>query len=338
IATVLNKKLSKKESENLAATPTADMQADDLFLRGKFLLDKRNKTDLLIARELFQQAIKKDTAFVLAYAGLAHSYLLSSFRGYEDPAKMLPLAKKQIDKAMEIDGNAGEIFAALGYWHHQMFQWKAAEKAYRKAIQLNESQSNVYLWLAILLEGKGEKEQVAAMYEKGIALNPEWDYLMQNHVIFLANTGYREEAIALQNKLIDKATLDLAVKKERYANLSRLYWSFNEKEEAIRYAKKAKDNGLIQFFSEGDNSILENAENEKFNVLKKSGAYVSSLWQGIAFAKAGAKDKALQCFWEAIDKKEPGISYLLIGQYEYLNLKYLNFIKLRRMIKTLIQY
>ncbi|HQV07090.1 MAG TPA: hypothetical protein PKW62_10040, partial [Chitinophagaceae bacterium] len=198
--------------------------------------------------------------------------------------------------------------------------------------------SNVYLWLAILLEGKGEKEQAAAMYEKGIALNPEWDYLMQNHVIFLANTGYREEAIALQNKLIDKATLDLAVKKERYANLSRLYWSFNEKEEAIRYAKKAKDNGLIQFFSEGDNSILENAENEKFNVLKKSGAYVSSLWQGIAFAKAGAKDKALQCFWEAIDKKEPGISYLLIGQYEYLNLKYLNFIKLRRMIKTLIQY
>ena len=338
IATVLNKKLSKKESKNLAATPTADMQAYDLYLRGKFLLDKRNKTDLLIARELFQQAIKKDTAFVLAYAGLAHSYLLSSFRGYEDPAKMLPLAKKQIDKAMEIDGNAGEIFAALGYWHHQMFQWKAAEKAYRKAIQLNESQSNVYLWLAILLEGKGEKEQVAAMYEKGIALNPEWDYLMQNHVIFLANTGYREEAIALQNKLIDKATLDLAVKKERYANLSRLYWSFNEKEEAIRYAKKAKDNGLIQFFSEGDNSILENAENEKFNVLKKSGAYVSSLWQGIAFAKAGAKDKALQCFWEAIDKKEPGISYLLIGQYEYLNLKYLNFIKLRRMIKTLIQY
>ncbi len=157
IASVLNKKLSKKEVENLDDAPSVDVQAYDLYLRGKFLVEKRNKTDLLIARELFQQAIKKAKDFAPANSGLANTYLLSSYRGYEDPDIMLPLAKKQIDMALTIEPSAAETHAAMGYWYHQTFNWKEAEKSYRKSIQLNANQSNVYLWLAILLEGKGRR-------------------------------------------------------------------------------------------------------------------------------------------------------------------------------------
>ncbi len=338
IASVLNKKLSKKEVENLDDAPSVDVQAYDMYLRGKFLVEKRNKTDLLIARELFQQALKKAKNFAPAISGLANTYLLSSYRGYEDPDIMLPLAKKQIDMALSIEPSAAETHAAMGYWYHQTFNWKEAEKSYRKSIQLNANQSNVYLWLAILLEGKGEKELANGIYIKGMEINPEWEYLMQSRVKALMNTGNHDEAIKLQKHLIDKATFDPVLRSKRYTELSRLYWSINNKEDAIQSATKAKDNGLLRFYKDGDNTFLVREVSEHYNVLRKSGEYISEFWMGLAYANAGSKDKALACFNNAVVLKETAVTLLLIDHYEFLNLKYLNFIQLKRSIKALINF
>lgn len=338
IASVLNKKLSKKEVENLDDAPSVDVQAYDMYLRGKFLVEKRNKTDLLIARELFQQALKKAKNFAPAISGLANTYLLSSYRGYEDPDIMLPLAKKQIDMALSIEPSAAETHAAMGYWYHQTFNWKEAEKSYRKSIQLNANQSNVYLWLAILLEGKGEKELANGIYIKGMEINPEWEYLMQSRVKALMNTGNHDEAIKLQKHLIDKATFDPVLRNKRFTELSRLYWFLNKRDEAIQLATKAKDNGLLRFYKDGDNSFLLKEVEEQYNVLRKSGDYISEFWMGLAYANAGSKDKALACFDNAVVLKEAAVTLLLIEHYEFFNLKYLNFIQLKRSIKALINF
>ena len=251
---------------------------------------------------------------------------------------MLPLAKKQIDIALTIEPSAAETHAAMGYWFHQTFKWKEAEKSYRKSIQLNPNQSNVYLWLAILLEGKSEKDLANEIYIKGMEINPEWEYLMQSRVKALMNTGNHEEAIKLQKHLIDKATFDLVLRSKRYAELSRLYWSVNNKDEAIQMATKAKDNGLLRFYKDGDNSFLVREVNEQYNVLRKSGDYISEFWMGLAYANAGSKDKALTCFGNAVVLKEAAVTLLLIDHYEFLNLKYLNFIQLKRSIKALINF
>ncbi len=336
IASVLNTKLSKKETQDLDNTPTVNLQAYDLYLRGKFLVEKRNKTDLLIARELFQQALNKDKSFAIGYSGLADTYLLSSYRGYEDPDIMLSLAKKHIDMALALDPSSGEIQATLGYWYHQTFNWQEAEKTYRKAIVLNPNQSNVYLWLAILLEAKEEKEEAAKIYDKGSEVNPVWDYLMENRVRALANNNNQTEAIRLQKHLIEKAAYDPVIQKSRYTNLSRLYWSFGNKTEAIVAAEKAKNQGLIKFYHDGDYKLLEKEVDEHYRVLRKSGEYISELWMGIDYAKAGAKEKALECFNNAIVLENTAITLLLIRQYEFLNLKYLDLVRITRKIKLLI--
>ena len=338
IASVLNKKLTRKEEEKLDTTPTINLQAYDLYLRGKFLVDKRKKTDLLIARELFQQAIKKDKGFALAFSGLAISYLLSSFRGYEDPDIMLPLAKKQLDMAINLNDTSGDIQAAMGYWHFQNFNWKEAEKFYRRAIELSPNQTNVYLWLAILLEGKDEKAEAMEVYEKGSEINPEWDYLMRNRIRALANARDQQESIRLLTHLIEKAAFDPVLQKKRYADLARLHWSFRNIDEAITAATKAQDHALLLFFRKGDNSLLIREVNEHYNVISKSGEYVSELWKGIQYAKAGAKDQALINFNNAVVLKETSVSLLLIGHYEFLNLKYINFVYLKREIKGLINF
>jgi TolB-like protein len=239
IASVLNTTLTKKESQQLDYVPTVNLQAYDFYMRGKFLIEKRNKTDLLIARELFQQAVTKDRTFADAYSGLATTYLLSSFRGYEDPARMLWLAKKNIDTALGLDPSSGEIQATLGYWYHQTFDWHAAEITYRRSIDLNANQANVYLWLAILLEAKEEKEEALKIYAQGTELNPMWDYLVENRIRALVNNNQADEAIGLQKKLIEKTAVDPVLQRMYYDDLSRLYWFLNNKEEAIAAAERS---------------------------------------------------------------------------------------------------
>lgn len=93
IAAVLNTSLSNKETRELDYIPTTDLLAYDYYLRGKLLLENRNKADVLLARDYFIQAVNRDKTFAVAYSGLADTYLLSSFRGYEDPVMMLWQAK-----------------------------------------------------------------------------------------------------------------------------------------------------------------------------------------------------------------------------------------------------
>jgi TolB-like protein/class 3 adenylate cyclase len=338
IASVLNTKLSKKETQKLDSTPTIDMQAYDLYLRGKFLVEKRNKTDLLIARELFQQAVNKDKTFAIAYSGLANTYLLSSYRGYENPDSMLPQAKKHIDKALELDASSGETQATLGYWYHQTFNWQEAEKTYLKAISLNPNQSNVYLWLAILLEAKEETEDAIEIYNKGSEVNPAWDYLLQNKIRALANANSPVEAVRLQIELIEKADHDPGIQKSDYASLSRLYWHFGDKEEAIGAAELAQNQGLLRYYRDNDRSILEAEVDEHYRVLRKSGTFISELWMGVDYAKVAAKEKALACFTNAVAAKEPAITLLLIGHYEFLNIKFINLAGIKRKIKLLINF
>ena len=338
IASVLNTTLSKKETQQLDYIPNINLQAYDFYLRGKLLVEKRKKPDLLVARELFEQAVNKDKSFANAYSGLADTYLLSSFRGYEDPVKMLWLAKKNIDIALGLDPLSGETQASLGYWYYQNFDWHAAELTYHRAISLNANQSNVYVWLAILLESKGEHEEALRIYDQGNELNPVWDFLLENKVKALANRNNKEEAIELLKNLIEKADHDQKLQRKRYSDLSRLYWSFDEKTEAIAAAAKAGNMGLIKFYKEGDNSVLVINADNYYNELKKRSEYISQLWMGLDYAYAGAREKALGCFNNAIALKDASITLLLINDYQFLNIKYLSIALITRKIKQLINF
>jgi len=338
IAAVLNTTLSKRETQELDYIPTADLQAYDLYLRGKMLIEKRNKDDVLTARDYFQQAVARDPSFAAAFSGLADSFLLSSFRGYEDPVQMLWQAKRNIDIATSLDSFSGETQASLGYWYFQNFDWHAAEITYRRAINLNANQSNVYLWLAILLQAKGEHEEALKVYDMGIEINPLWDFLLKNKVLALANLNKEEEAVALQQVRIEKAGKDNNLKRSRYAELSRLHWTFNNKNAAMEAAKKSGDLALINFYSDGDSSLLVKRVDDHYQGMKGRSEYISELWMGLDYAHAGARESAINCFNNAIALKEAAISLLLIRDFEFLNIKYLNMALITRKVKQLINF
>ena len=338
IADVLNTTLSFKETQRLDQTPTANLEAYDLYLRAKFLVENRNKEDLMSARELFQEAVSKDTNFAIAYSGLAVTYLLASYRGYEDPVRMLWLAKQHIDTALTLDPSSGETQATLGYWYHQKFDWHAAEITYRRAIDLNRSQSNVYLWLAILLEGKGDEEEALKVYNKGSSVNPGWDYLLKNKIRCLVNAGKLEEAITLQQTLIDKNASEPELQRDGFSDLARLYWYGGNKTDAISSALKAGNKGLVKYFHDGDTTLLQKKIDDKYKAISETSEYVSQLWMGLDYAKAGIQDKALECFNNAVALKDVAVTLLLIGHFEFLNIKYLSMALMRRKIRLLVNF
>lgn len=337
IAAVLNTTLSRKETQELDQVPTIDLQAYDLYMRGRMLLEKRNKTDLLQAREFFQQAVGRDKGFAIAFAGLADSFLLSSFRGYEDPVQMLWQAKKNIDIATSLDPYSGETQASLGYWYFQNFDWHAAEITYNRSISLNANQGNVYLWLAILLQAKGDHEGALQIYDKGIELNPFWDFLLRNKIVALVSLNNYEAAIALQEERILKAEHDPDQKSVLQSELARLHWTFGKKEEAMAEARLAGNTALLQFFTDGDYAALQQEVDEYYQAVGKN-EYVSQFWMGLRYAHAGARDKALDCFNNAIALREAAVSLLLIRDFEFLNIKYLNMALINRKVKQLINF
>jgi hypothetical protein len=77
---------------------------------------------------------------------------------------------------------------------------------------------------------------------------------------------------------------------------------------------------------------------ETYKKLRASGEYISNLWMGMDYARAGAREKALECFNFAIDAKEPAITLLMVRHYEFLNIKYLNLVPLERKIRMLIKF
>ena len=338
IAEVLNARLSPQETKQLDQTPTTNLEAYDLYLRGKFLVEKRTRAEVVEARDLFEQAVAKDSNFAIGYSGLAVTYLLSAYRGYEDPVRMLWMAKKYIDLALALDPLSGESQAALGYWYHQKFDWHAAEITYRRSLELNPNQSNAYLWLGLLLEGKGEAEEALKIYEKGCNVNPGWDYLTSTQVRCLVNAGKREQAIAVQQKLVEKHASEPELLKEEYGDLARLYWSAGQKDEAIDAAAMGGLTALVTFFKEGDHTEMQREVDAKYEALKQNSEHISQLWMGIDYARAGAREQALDCFNNAIALKDVAVTLLLINHFDFLNIKYLNMALINRKIRMLVNF
>jgi tetratricopeptide (TPR) repeat protein len=188
------------------------------------------------------------------------------------------------------------------------------------------------------MEAKGENGEALSIYNKGNDINPMWDYLLQNKVRLLANMNNKEAAYALQKILIDKASNDPVLLKKRYSDLSLLQWSFDDKNEAIASAKKAGNKGLIKYFKDGDITIMKKKVDEYYIELKKSSEYISQLWMGVDYAYAGDREKALECFDNAVALKETAISLLLIRDYSFFTIKYLNMALITRKIKKLINF
>src|SRR5438477_6924676 len=110
----LQAKLTRSEQSSIAKAPTANPEAYELYLKGRFFWNKRSGVDLRKAIDYFERAIAKDSNYALAYVGLADSYLLLSQYASASPRESLPPAKAALKKALALDDSLAEAHASCG--------------------------------------------------------------------------------------------------------------------------------------------------------------------------------------------------------------------------------
>lgn len=149
IADTLQAKLTGSEARAIAQRPTANPEAHELYLKGRYFWNKRTGADLVRAVEQFQAAIAKDPNYALAYAGLADAYVIYSAYSVAPPVETMPPAKAAARKALELDPSLGEAHASLGmalFIGDLDFAGSAAE--FEKAIALNPNYATAHHWFA----------------------------------------------------------------------------------------------------------------------------------------------------------------------------------------------
>jgi TolB-like protein/Tfp pilus assembly protein PilF len=173
IASSLEAQLTGSEQRAIAARPTENTEAYQLYLKGKFFWNKRTGDDLKAAADLFRQAVAVDPSYANAYAGLAQADLLIPVFGAGAPRDFFPKAKAAAERAIELDETSAEGHSALAMLLCFDFKFPASEAEFRRAIQLNPNYATAHHWFGnSLLVSLGRFDEGIREGERAVELDP----------------------------------------------------------------------------------------------------------------------------------------------------------------------
>jgi tetratricopeptide (TPR) repeat protein len=172
VADALQAKLTGAEKSSIVKAPTADPEAYELYLKGRFFWNKRSGADLRKAIEYFDQAIAKDPNYALAYAGLADSYLLLPNYGSASTQESLPPARAALKKALELDDSLAEAHASSGLLATFECRLERAITDFERAIQLKPNYATAHHWLMFGRLALGHLDQAVEEGKRALKLDP----------------------------------------------------------------------------------------------------------------------------------------------------------------------
>ena len=171
---------------SLVKRPTANFEAYNLYLKGRYELNQMTREGLVNSKRYFEEAIQLDPDYALAYDGLAYAHYTEGFLGFVAPRESMPLARTAVRRALELDESIAEGHATLGVilalydW-----DWSSAEKEFVRSIELNGSSPasrDVYAFYYLRPVGRIDDAMVEVQH--ALALDP-LSVLYRVHLGFL---------------------------------------------------------------------------------------------------------------------------------------------------------
>ena len=175
IADEVERKIEGRDRVNPAhpPSPSPPSEAYELYLKGRYFCNKRTAQSLGQAIEYFQQAAGKDPAYAQAFAGLAEAYALLGGYSGTPPTEFIPKARNAALRALELDERLPEAHTALAVIAQNYdWDWRTAEKEYRRAIQLNPNYATGHHWYAECLALQGRFDEAFPEIESARQLDP----------------------------------------------------------------------------------------------------------------------------------------------------------------------
>lgn len=170
----LSIKMSGADQKKLSKNYTENVEAYQLYLQGRYYLNKRTPEAFRNAIPFFERALASDPNYALAHTGLADSYaLLGIYGGGLPPRVAMPKAKDDALKALELDPDLAECHESLAHvLSDYEFDFAGAEKEYKLAIGLNPNLASAHQWYGEMLTELGRFEDGMAEIQRALDLDP----------------------------------------------------------------------------------------------------------------------------------------------------------------------
>jgi TolB-like protein/Tfp pilus assembly protein PilF len=319
IAETLQAKLTGFEQHAIAARPTENSEAYQLYLRGRYFRNKLTPEGVQKAIAYFQQAIEKDPAYALAYAGLADGYGNLGFWGVFPPREMWPKAKAAALKALEIDDNLVEAHVALG-WVSSTYDWDwpAADKHFERAIALNPaSRATYYPWYSLYLGGRGRADEAVAEAKRALDLDPVSPVMNHNLAEQLYYARRFDEAIEQCRKTLE---MDPSFS-PTHSQLARLYVAKGMYREALVESEKYLALTPRNPAALASRAYVHARLNERSQALQaldeltalSKQRYVPSYLFALVYAGLGEKDQTFAWLEKAYEERSGFLPYLKVN-------------------------
>jgi len=175
IAEQIRMKLNPNEQTESKRLKTVNAEAYEAYLKGRYFWNKRTGEGLKRAVDYFNQALEKDPVYAQAYAGLADSYALMGDWEYGvlPPTEAFPKAKAAATKALALENTLGEAHTSLAFVLDLFdWDWGAAEKEYKLAIELSPNYATAHQWYTWHLIVLGRNSEAIPEMRKAESLDP----------------------------------------------------------------------------------------------------------------------------------------------------------------------
>jgi TolB-like protein len=172
IAVALQAKLFKPADNQAIKKETENPEAYNLYLKGRFYLNRGAGNDLKKAIEYFEQAIEKDTGYARAYAGIADSYLMLGEFEFLPGIEAWPKAEVFARKALLMNETLADAHNSLGHLSIHRFNWSTAERELKRAIELNPGYADAHHFFSQYLSNFGLMDSSIAEALRSQALDP----------------------------------------------------------------------------------------------------------------------------------------------------------------------
>jgi serine/threonine-protein kinase len=323
----LHLRLTREERRGLLSRPTDDVDAFDLFLRGRPFQMGNTEEDYRTARALLQQAVDHDARFAEAWVALAGTYWTSVLENYLRPSEAWTQVDRCLARATALqpglaDLHFGRAIAAFfGSWN-----WPTADREWQQAWAApdRDLQPELLLPYALARWALGDARGALRIVRRARALDPISPMFLLHEASYLLRTNQPEEAAARCLSVMQTHP-EIAAAYFNLAEVRRAQQRFDEAIDARRRAHALRgdaDEELDEVLAgatglEGYARVEATAVRRlELRTLERrvKRAYASPLDFARAYAQLGERDQAVEYLAEALEAKSPGLVFLNVDR------------------------
>jgi len=313
IATTIVQKLQLKlsgDEKGITKKYTDSNEAYQLYLKGRYHFARRNRDDVTKAIESFEQAIKLDPNFALAYARIAEAYNQMPNYPYAAPMEALPKARTAGERAIAIDPTLSEAHTAMGNTLTSLDRnWPEAEREFKRALELDPNSATAhYRYASEYLISVGRTKEAVAEVERALEIEPLDPNMVANLARHYLYDGQRDRAIA-QAKRAYEADPTFPISRLLYGMTLNAVGQYAEaitlSEKALQDYPNNQQMLMVAGYAYGRSGRRADADRviENFRDVSKK-QYVIPSFVAVVYGAMGEKDKAFAELDKSIEQHD----------------------------------